>query len=595
MYHLSEFITGIKRTHYCGNIRAEHAGDDVVLMGWVHRRRDLGGLVFIDLRDREGIVQIVLDPEKKSQAHALAHDIRAEFVLAIKGRVHLRPADMINPLLKTGEVEIAADELEILNESATPPFVLDADSEVSENLLLKYRYLDLRRRDLQKNIILRSKVAAETRTYLREKGFIEVETPFLTKSTPEGARDYLVPSRVNPGTFYALPQSPQLFKQLLMVSGFDKYYQIVKCFRDEDMRADRQPEFTQIDMEMSFISESDIIDTVEGMVSHIFKACLDRDLQVPFPRLTYSEAIERYGRDNPDTRFSLELEDLTDIVGKSAFRVFSDAAKSGGAVKALLLADGTALSRKDLDVLGGFVGEHGAKGLAWVRVSSEDEWTGSIAKFFDQEEIKNINQRMNAQPGSLLLFVADTRDVVNRALGALRIHLAEKLELIDHKTFAFTWITEFPMFEYSKTEERYMANHHPFTSPMEKDIPLLQTSPASVRARAYDLVLNGSEIGGGSIRIHKSDLQSIIFKTLGLSEDEARRKFGFLLEALKYGTPPHGGIAFGLDRIIMIMAGAESIRDVIAFPKTLKASCLLTDAPSEVSAEQLSDLSLKSI
>ena len=591
---MSEFITEDKRTHYCGNIRAGHAGEDVVLMGWVHRRRDLGGLIFIDLRDREGIVQIVLDPEKKPQAHALAHDIRSEFVLAIKGRVNLRPADMINPSLKTGEVEVVIDELEILNESDTPPFVLDGETDVSENLLLKYRYLDLRRKGIQQNIILRSKVTAETRTYLQREGFIDVETPFLTKSTPEGARDYLVPSRVSPGAFYALPQSPQLFKQLLMVSGFDKYYQIVKCFRDEDMRADRQPEFTQIDMEMSFISESDIINTVEGMMVHIFKACLDRDMRVPFPRLTYREAIDRYGRDNPDTRFSLEIEDLTDIAGRSGFRVFSEVVKNGGMVKALLLTDGKTLSRKDLDALGDFVGQYGAKGLAWVRVN-KDGWTGSIEKFFDQGNIKSINEKMGAQPGSLLLFVADTKDVVNDALGALRIHLAEKLELIDRETLAFTWITEFPMFEYSKTEERYMATHHPFTSPVTQDIPLLETNPGKVRARAYDLVLNGSEIGGGSIRIHKSDVQSMVFKTLGLGEDEARTKFGFLLDALKYGTPPHGGIAFGLDRMVMIMAGAESIRDVIAFPKTLKATCLLTDAPSKVSAEQLADLSLKTI
>jgi len=589
---LSEFITEDKRTHYCGSIRAKHAGENVVLMGWVHRRRDLGGLIFIDLRDREGIVQIVLDPEKKPQAHALAHDIRSEFVLAIKGRVNLRPADMINPSLKTGEIEIIIDKLEILNESDTPPFVLDGETEVSENLLLKYRYLDLRRRDLQRNIILRSKVASETRSYLQEEGFIEIETPFLTKSTPEGARDYLVPSRVSPGAFYALPQSPQLFKQLLMVSGFDKYYQIVKCFRDEDLRADRQPEFTQIDMEMSFISESDIINIIEGMMAHIFKTCLDRDLRVPFPRLTYREAIDRYGRDNPDTRFSLELEDLTDIAGGSEFRVFSEVAKGGGAVKALLLADGKTLSRKDIDALGAFVGGYGAKGVAWARVN-EDGWTGSIAKFFNQEEIKRINEKMGAGPGSLILFVADTADVVNNALGALRIHLAEKLGLIDKETLSFAWITEFPMFEYSKTEERYMATHHPFTSPVEEDLPFLETDPGKVRARAYDLVLNGSEIGGGSIRIHKSDVQSMIFKTLGLSEDEARKKFGFLLDALRYGTPPHGGIAFGLDRMIMIMAGAESIRDVIAFPKTLKATCLLTGAPSEVSTEQLAELSLK--
>jgi len=563
-------------------------------MGWVHRRRDLGGLIFVDLRDREGTVQVVFDPEKGPQAHELAHSIRSEFVLAIRGQVNPRPADMVNPSMKTGEVEVAADELEILNESDTPPFVLDGETEVSENILLKYRYLDLRRKAIQQNIILRSKVAAETRVYLQKEGFIEIETPFLTKSTPEGARDYLVPSRVTPGTFYALPQSPQLFKQLLMVSGFDKYYQIVKCFRDEDLRADRQPEFTQIDMEMSFISEDDIISVIEGMMSHLFEACLGRKLQSPFPQLTYKEAIDRYGRDNPDTRFALELADLTDIAGKSEFRVFSEAAQSGGAIKALTVADGKALSRKDLDALGDLVAPYGAKGVAWARVG-EDGWTGSLAKFFNQEETQRVNEVTGAQPGSLILFIADTADVVNASLGALRVNLAERLGLIDSNALAFTWITEFPMFEYSKTEDRYMATHHPFTSPVAQDIPLLETDPGRVRARAYDLVLNGSEIGGGSIRIHKSDVQSMIFEVLGLSEDETRSKFGFLLDALKYGTPPHGGIAFGLDRMMMIMAGAESIRDVIAFPKTLKATCLLTDAPSKVSADQLADLSLKII
>ena len=563
-------------------------------MGWVHRRRDLGGLIFVDLRDREGTVQVVFDPEKGPQAHELAHSIRSEFVLAIRGQVNPRPADMVNPSMKTGEVEVVAAELEILNESDTPPFVLDGETEVSENILLKYRYLDLRRKAIQQNIILRSKVAAETRAYLQKEGFIEIETPFLTKSTPEGARDYLVPSRVTPGTFYALPQSPQLFKQLLMVSGFDKYYQIVKCFRDEDLRADRQPEFTQIDMEMSFISEDDIISVIEGMMSHLFEACLGRKLQSPFPQLTYKEAIDRYGRDNPDTRFALELADLTDIAGKSEFRVFSEAAQSGGAIKALTVADGKALSRKDLDALGDLVAPYGAKGVAWARVG-EDGWTGSLAKFFNQEETQRVNEVTGAQPGSLILFIADTADVVNASLGALRVNLAERLGLIDSNALAFTWITEFPMFEYSKTEDRYMATHHPFTSPVAQDIPLLETDPGRVRARAYDLVLNGSEIGGGSIRIHKSDVQSMIFEVLGLSEDETRSKFGFLLDALKYGTPPHGGIAFGLDRMMMIMAGAESIRDVIAFPKTLKATCLLTDAPSKVSADQLADLSLKII
>ncbi len=591
---MSEFITGKKRTQYCGSIRAEHAGAEVVLMGWVHRRRDLGGLIFIDLRDREGTVQVVFDPEKGSEAHALAHTIRSEFVLAVRGRVSRRPADMVNSSLSTGEVEVIAEELEILNEANTTPFVLDGETEVSENLLLKYRYLDLRRRDLQQNIMLRSRVAAETRAFLQREGFIEIETPFLTKSTPEGARDYLVPSRVTPGHFYALPQSPQLFKQLLMVSGFDKYYQIVKCFRDEDLRADRQPEFTQIDMEMSFISEDDIIGVIERMMSHIFEACLGRTLAPPFPRLTYREAIERYGRDNPDTRFALEITDLTDIAGKSEFRVFSETARTGGVIKALTLPDGSAFSRKELDALGEFVSPYGAKGVAWVRVG-DNGWTGSLAKFFDQDMMRRVHEKTGARPGALILFVADAPSVVSASLGALRVRLAEKLGLIDPDTLAFTWITEFPLFEYSETEGRYMATHHPFTSPVAEDIPLIETDRGRVRARAYDLVLNGSEIGGGSIRIHKPDVQSMIFKALGLKEDEVQTKFGFFLEALQYGTPPHGGIAFGLDRLIMIMAGAESIRDVIAFPKTLKAACLMSDAPSEVSIDQLRELSLKII
>ena len=591
---MSEFITGKKRTQYCGSIRAEHAGMEVVLMGWVHRRRDLGGLIFIDLRDREGTVQVVFDPEKGPDAHALAHTIRSEFVLAVRGRVSRRPADMVNSSLSTGEVEVIAEELEILNEANTTPFVLDGETDVSENLLLKYRYLDLRRRDLQRNIMLRSRVAAETRTFLQREGFIEIETPFLTKSTPEGARDYLVPSRVTPGTFYALPQSPQLFKQLLMVSGFDKYYQIVKCFRDEDLRADRQPEFTQIDMEMSFISEDDIMGVIEGMMSHIFAACLGRTLAPPFPRLTYREAIERYGRDNPDTRFALEITDLTDIAGKSEFRVFSETARAGGVIKALTVPDGSAFSRKELDALGEFVSPYGAKGVAWVRVG-DDGWSGSLAKFFDREMMGRVHEKTGARPGALILFVADAPSVVSASLGALRVRLAEKLRLIDPDALAFTWITEFPLFEYSETEGRYMATHHPFTSPVAEDIPLIETDRGRVRARAYDLVLNGSEIGGGSIRIHRPDVQSMIFKALGLGDDEVRTKFGFFLEALQYGTPPHGGIAFGLDRLIMIMAGAESIRDVIAFPKTLKAACLMSDAPSEVSADQLRELSLKII
>jgi len=589
---LSKFITEKKRTHYCGDLRSSHAGSEVILMGWVHRRRDHGGVIFIDLRDREGIAQIVFNPEINPEIHTEAHRIRSEYVLAVKGKVRIRPEDMTNPSMKTGEIEVMTDELEILNESKTPPFVLEDDADISENIRLKYRYLDLRRHQVQQNLIFRSKVAQETRNYLQKEGFIEVETPFLTKSTPEGARDYLVPSRVNPGTFFALPQSPQLFKQLLMVSGFDKYYQIVKCFRDEDLRADRQPEFTQIDMEMSFISEDDIISVNEGLMTHIFKECLNKELHVPFPRITYKEAIERYGKDNPDTRFTLELRDLTDILKDSGFGVFSEVAGSGGIIKAIKVEDGKRLSRKDLDELTNYVSDFGAKGLAWARIKEED-WTSPIFKFLKPEEVQKINKKMEAKTGDLILFVADSPSVVHNALGNLRVHIAWKLGLVDTEVFSFTWITNFPMFEYSDKEKRLIATHHPFTSPMEEDISLLKTDPGKVRARAYDLVLNGSEIGGGSIRIHKQDVQTMIFKALGLTDEEARAKFGFLLDALEYGTPPHGGIAFGLDRIIMIMTGAESIRDTMAFPKTQKATCLLTDAPSRVGIEQLMELSLK--
>jgi aspartyl-tRNA synthetase len=561
-------------------------------MGWVHRRRDHGGVIFVDLRDRTGLAQVVFNPEVNPEIHGEAHRIRSEYVLAVKGTVRARPPDMENPSMKTGGVEVIVDELEILNESKTPPFVLDTDMEISENLRLKYRYLDLRRQTIQQNLILRSRAAAETRSYLQKNGFIEIETPFLTKSTPEGARDYLVPSRVNSGMFFALPQSPQIFKQLLMVSGFDKYYQIVKCFRDEDLRADRQPEFTQIDIEMSFVSEDDIIRINEGLMAHIFQTVLGKEIQLPLPQITYNQAIERYGKDNPDTRFTLELRDLTDILRNSGFRVFSEVIGSGGVIKAIKVEGGKRLSRKDLDDLNNYVMTYGAKGLSWARVKEKD-WTSPIFKFLSPTEITEINKKMEADEGDVIFIVADSPSIVHDTLGNLRIHLAEKLNLIDPSVFAFTWITEFPMFDYSDREKRYIATHHPFTSPMEEDVALLETDPANVRARAYDLVLNGSEIGGGSIRIHKQDVQAQVFKALGLTDEEARTKFGFLLDALEYGTPPHGGIAFGFDRIIMLMAGTESIRDVIAFPKTQRATCLLTDAPSAVSIEQLMELSLK--
>ena len=589
---MSDFLTILKRTHYCGDLNASHVGEEVVLMGWAHRRRDHGGVIFIDLRDREGLVQVVFNPEISAGCHNEAGRIRTEFVLAVKGLVRKRPEGMENPDLKTGAIEVMANDLEILNESKTPPFVLDGTAEISENVRLKYRYLDLRRPEIQKNLILRSRVAAATREYFCREGFIEVETPFLTKSTPEGARDYLVPSRVNQGMFYALPQSPQIFKQLLMVSGFDRYFQIVKCFRDEDLRADRQPEFTQIDVEMSFITQEDIIRIMEAMIAHLFSTCLARVLPLPFPRISYQEAMNRFGKDSPDMRFGLEIRDLTDILRNSGFKLFAEIACGGGVIKAICIENGNSLSRKDLDELRDFVAQYGAKGLAWARVIPEG-WTSPIFKFLTPADVAVINERMDAREGAVLLFVADTPNVARDALGNLRIHLAKKLGLIDPKTLAFTWVTEFPLFDYSDTEKRFVSTHHPFTSPVLEEIPLIETDPGKVHAQAYDLVLNGSEIGGGSIRIHRKEVQVLIFKALGLSDEEAKNKFGFLLDALEYGTPPHGGIAFGLDRMVMLMTGAESIRDVIAFPKTQKATCMLTDAPSQVSVEQLMELSLK--
>ena len=591
---MNDILGDWKRSHYCGDISAADIGKEVFLMGWVQRRRDHGGLIFIDLRDREGIAQLALDPDRDPDAHGKAEQVRNEFVVAARGVVSPRPEGTVNAKMKTGEVEVEVRELRILNSAQTPPFMIDEFSEVAENIRLKHRYLDLRRGPLQRNLLLRHQVSKTVRRYLDDAGFVEIETPVLTKSTPEGARDYLVPSRVTPGTFFALPQSPQLFKQLLMVSGFDRYYQIVKCFRDEDLRADRQPEFTQIDCELSFVDRDQIISIMETMIAEVFQATLGVKVALPMTRITYTEAMARFGVDNPDLRFDLELVELSNLVKDSGFKVFAEVVKKGGIVKALNAKGCATFSRKEIDDLTEFAKIYGAKGLAYVKVQEDGSWQSPIAKFFTDKEIANIDQALKAEAGDLLLFVADSFRVTNETLGRLRGHLGHKLGLASKDDYRFAWVTDFPLLEWDGEARRHVAVHHPFTAPVEEDMALLDGDPGSVRAQAYDLVLNGSEIGGGSIRIHDQEVQKKMFALLGIDAEEAEEKFGFLLSALEYGAPPHGGIAFGLDRLAMILTGSDSIRDVIAFPKTQKATCLLSGAPGQVDNKQLRELSIRS-
>lgn len=589
---MSDLLENMRRTHNCCELGIEDIGKEVVLMGWVQRRRDHGGVIFVDLRDKNGITQVVFNPEVHQKVHEKAHVIRNEFVLGVRGKVEARPEGMTNPNLVTGAIEVMVSELKILNSAQTPPFLIEDKIDVSEMIRLNNRHIDLRRPQLQKNIILRHKAALSLRQYLNAHGFLDIETPVLTGSTPEGARDYLVPSRVNPGQFYALPQSPQIFKQLLMISGFDRYYQIVRCFRDEDLRADRQPEFTQVDMEMSFVGEDDVMRVTEGMVQQLFKDVMDVELTLPFDRLPYPEAIGRFGLDKPDVRFGLELKDVSDIVKDSGFKLFANAVKKGGIVKALNAKGCIDFSRKEIDDFTEFVSVYRAKGLAWIKIRP-DSWQSPIEKFFSDREKQNLVQRLDIEPGDLIFFVADQPKIVNESLGHLRNQLGKKLGLIDESKFSFVWITHFPLLEYDDDENRYQALHHPFTAPFEQDYGLLKDDPLAVRSRAYDLVLNGSEIGGGSIRIHQKHIQEKVFEALGMDREAYEKKFGFLLSALDSGAPPHGGIALGFDRLVMILCGQPSIRDVIAFPKTQKAACLLTNAPSEPAKAQLDELHLR--
>lgn len=582
-----------KRSHNCGELGKDLAGQQVVLCGWVAKRRDHGGLIFVDLRDRSGIVQVVADPDTAGASFKVAEDIRNEYVVKVAGKVCLRDEATVNNNIATGAIEIMAEEIEVLNAAKTPPFYIQDNIDTDENLRLKYRYLDLRRPEMQRNIILRHKVTKLMRDYLDNRNFLEIETPMLTKSTPEGARDYLVPSRVNPGKFYALPQSPQIFKQLLMVSGMERYFQIARCFRDEDLRADRQPEFTQLDMEMSFMEMDEILELMEGLIAYIFEGALGKKIATPFQRLTWDEAMDRYGSDKPDLRFGMELINMVDAVKDSDFKVFNQVIENGGVVKAINVKGYANIPRRECDGLVDFVGIYGAKGLAWMQIQEDGSVKSPIAKFFSEDHLANILAAAQAEAGDLIMFVADKPAVVAQALGALRIEMAKRRNLIDPDALAFAWVVDFPMFEYDEEENRYVAMHHPFTSPRDEDLPLLATDPGKVYAKAYDMVLNGTEIGGGSIRIHRRDVQKQIFSAIGLSDEEAQEKFGFMMNAFEYGAPPHGGLAFGLDRLIMIMAQRDSIRDVIAFPKTQSAACVMTQAPNDVDDKQLRELHIR--
>ena len=587
---MAESMRGLKRTCRCAELSEKNIGQEVTVMGWVQKARNTGGLIFVDLRDRSGLLQINFQEDKLGQElFDKAYKLRSEFVIAVVGTVVAREGG-INKNIPTGAIEVVATQLRVLSEAQTPPFPIEEDIKTKEDLRLKYRYLDLRRPDLQRNLIMRSRIATLTRQFLADEGFLEIETPMLNKSTPEGARDYLVPSRVHPGCFYALPQSPQLFKQLLMCSGYDRYFQLARCFRDEDLRADRQPEFTQIDMELSFVDEDDVMDVNERLLQKLFKEILDIDIELPIQRMTWQEAMDRFGSDKPDLRFGMELNDVSDVVKGCGFGVFTGALENGGSVRGINAKGQGGMPRKRIDALVKFAKDFGAKGLAYLCINEDGTYKSSFAKFMTEDELHALVEKMDGQPGDLLLFAADRNKVVYDVLGNLRLELARQLDLLDKNEYRFLWVTEFPQFEYSEEEQRYVAMHHPFTMPMEEDLELLETEPGKVRARAYDIVLNGTEIGGGSIRIHQDDIQERMFEALGFTKESAYEQFGFLMNAFKYGVPPHAGLAYGLDRLVMLMAKQDSIRDVIAFPKVKDASCLMTEAPSRVDDKQLEEL-----